>query len=457
MKLENSINKILKDVPGYEVFLTVDELDASTQELAKKFPEIIELQQIGYSRQGSPITVLKIGNGPKKALLFALPHPNEPIGSMMLEYLTARLAEDENLREDFGYTWYIIKCVDPDGTRLNEDWFKGPFTATNYARHFYRPPSHLQVEWTFPVKYKTLNYSTPLPETQALMDLIEKIKPDFIYSLHNSGFGGVYVYMSEEAPEFTEPFYKLVKEQNLPLHLGEPEMPMLKAYSPAIFGLPTIQEMYDFMEQNTDTDPAITMAGSSSFEYAQKFCEPLVLICEMPYWHSAAINDTSPSDMVRKEAVLQNLAESRKYWKEIGQVFETARTYLTKENPFEQTIEKFIEQSEISLIAMESFSKANPDFEETATVAEKFDNLTLSKFYQLLSTGMLVRMIEMELDENRKSPELALLFTQVKQQFDLDTTLFESGIIYERIPIQKLVRVQLGSALLMMNLLKNQT
>ncbi len=47
--------------------------------------------------------------------------------------------EDAELRDGYDYTWHLIGCVDPDGTRLNEGWFAGPFTPRNYARHFYRP------------------------------------------------------------------------------------------------------------------------------------------------------------------------------------------------------------------------------------------------------------------------------------------------------------------------------
>jgi len=32
------------------------------------------------------------------------------------------------LREELGYTWHFIKSIDADGMRLNEGWFKGPFT-----------------------------------------------------------------------------------------------------------------------------------------------------------------------------------------------------------------------------------------------------------------------------------------------------------------------------------------
>jgi hypothetical protein len=196
MKLEEVTRKIA-DVPEYQVFFTVDELYNNTRILARKYPEIVEILPLGKSQAGDQIEAIKIGNGPKNALIFAMPHPNEPIGSMMVDYFSERLAEDAVLLNSLDFTWYLIKCVDPDGMRLNENWFKGPFTITNYAQHFYRPPSHQQVEWTFPINYKGINFNSPLPETQALMVLIEIIKPDLIYSLHKAGFGGVYFYISD--------------------------------------------------------------------------------------------------------------------------------------------------------------------------------------------------------------------------------------------------------------------
>jgi hypothetical protein len=186
----DEIMALLDDVPDFAAFLTVDELKSSTQRLVNEYPAVVEVLPVGHSRQGEVIEALKIGAGPKTALLFAMPHPNEPIGSMMLEVLSLKLAQDDGLWEALGYTWYLIKCIDPDGTRLNEGWFKGPFSITNYAQHYYRPPSHQQVEWSFPIDYKTLHFHDPLPETRALMTLIEQTRPDFIYSLHNAGFGG---------------------------------------------------------------------------------------------------------------------------------------------------------------------------------------------------------------------------------------------------------------------------
>ena len=124
--------------------------------------------------------MLSIGNGAKNAFLFACPHPNEPIGSNLVHYLSEQLCVDEDLRTAFDYTWHLIPCVDPAGTRLNEGWFAGPFTPRNYARHFYRPASNQQVEWTFPVSHKELFYDRSIPETEMLMRVIDELQPEFL-------------------------------------------------------------------------------------------------------------------------------------------------------------------------------------------------------------------------------------------------------------------------------------
>ncbi len=45
----------LHDVPDYQVFLTVDELTASTRRLANKYPGVVEVLPVGHSRQGDVI------------------------------------------------------------------------------------------------------------------------------------------------------------------------------------------------------------------------------------------------------------------------------------------------------------------------------------------------------------------------------------------------------------------
>jgi hypothetical protein len=443
------IHDILETVPDLPVFLTVDELKASSRRLAEQYPDTVQMVPAGVSRQGEAIEALKIGEGAKTALLFAMPHPNEPIGSMMLEVLAAKLAEDEVLREALGYTWILIKCIDPDGTRLNEGWFKGPFSVGHYARNYYRPPAFEQVEWTFPIDYETLHFDAPLPETRALMKLIEEVKPDLIYSLHNSGFGGAYFYISEEAPWLYERFWAVVESQDLPLHLGEPEMPYATTYAKAIYAFPPVSTMYDFLKEQTGKDPAeILKGGTSSIDYAARFCDPFGLVCEMPYFHNASIHDTGPSDMQRRIAILEGTAQARADLEVLRELYAEVVDELTVSSPFRVSIEEYLRTWPDHLDAHENWARTDPETERLATVAEKLDNLVIGRVYRLFSFGMFARLVEAEIADRGETPALAVALNKAEAHFEERSSKLEAELDYSVIPIQKLVRVQLGSALL---------
>ena len=190
--------KLIDTIPDYKGFFTVDEMDNSSKRLAEQYPECVSITEIGKSGSGNPLYCLKIGHGERNALFLGCPHPNEPIGAALLEHFTWSLAANKELQDELGYTCYVVKAWDCDGVRLNEKWLKGPFTITNYSRTFYRPAGFKQVDWTFPIDYKELHFNNAIPETRAVMRLIDEIRPSFIYSLHNAGFGGVYWYISHD-------------------------------------------------------------------------------------------------------------------------------------------------------------------------------------------------------------------------------------------------------------------
>ncbi len=251
-----NIGEILKNIPDYKVFHTVEEMNRRTLHLAKEYPEVVKVEQVGTSRAGSPIYCLVIGHGSKNALMYGCPHPNEPIGTMMLDFFTQELARNNELRDSLDYTWYIIKSSDPDGTKLNENWFNNPSSITSYMKNFYRPPFVEQVEWSFPIEYKTLKFDNPIPETRVIMNLIDEKKPEFIYALHNAGFGGCMWYLTDGNEALFKKLHAICENEDFPLHLGELEVPYVTPLSTAIFKMPTVRDNYDFMEKfGGDEDP----------------------------------------------------------------------------------------------------------------------------------------------------------------------------------------------------------
>lgn len=448
--MEKLFERILGELPDYQAFYTVAEFDDSSRRLAAAYPDLVSLKEVGNSRAGHPVLCLKIGNGSKRALLFGCPHPNEPIGAMMLEYLSWKLCEDEALRSAFDYTWYLVKVADVDGTKLNEGWFKGPFTPRNYATHFFRPASEQQVEWTFPFDYKTYSFNQPIAETQALMKVIEEAKPDFMYSLHNAGFSGVYYYLSHQVPaELQERLRDLARQAELPLKLGEPEMPFAVEFSPAVYKMPSSVDIYEYFATFAgDKDPAEFMTGGTcSMDYANRFHETLTLVCEMPYFYDARIDDLTPTTVSRRDSVLESCDWEDQLNGLLDRFMAQVQPHLKLVTPFHLTVTGFLEQSKKGTGAKRNWA-ASAGMERPATLAEHFDNGVMNRFYRGLLLGVINRMLDVEIaaqpyNEVLKAARAEMGTTFDRYQADLEREIPE----YQVVPIRKLVAVQLGSAL----------
>jgi len=445
------IYKVLEDIPDYTEFLTVEELDQSSRDLADEY-DSVNMVEVGKSREGHPISYLKVGEGKRNALLFAFPHPNEPIGSMTVEFLARYLAENPEFTEEIGYTWYLIKAIDPDGAKLNEGWFKGEFTPLKYARNFYRPPGHEQIEWTFPVKYKKLEFNNPPVETQALMKIMDETKPNFLFSLHNAGFCGVYYYITHPVqalyPEYTE----LVKQQELPLHRGEPEAPFIKTLNPAIYQMFGIQESYDFYEKNGVENPQeLIKNGTSSDAYLREITgnKGFTLVCEMPYFYDRALGDDSETDYDRRKLVIESLEKSVDTNNYVKERFEAVKQYCDPDNRIFTAVSDFVGNFDKRYTPQINHARNSPMYEGKATVAQAFDSQVSRSYYQTLITAMTSRLCTHAIE---RTPSMRNKIVGLRDELDVyvEENIKDSlhGTKFEVIPIKKLVSVQVGSALI---------
>lgn len=442
------LEKVIESVPNYAGFMTVQELNQSSKALAQQFPNLVEMKQIGQSALEEPIYCLKIGHGSKCALLYGFPHPNEPVGSLMLDYLSWELARNEELRKILNFTWYIVKVADVDGAKLNEGWFKTPYSFRKYVYNYYRPAGNEQVEWSFPIEYKTLKYDKPSPETRALMAIIESTKPDFIYSLHNAGFGGVYYYVSEDAPLLYPIFEKAAQDRNVPLSLGEPEVPFVKQYHKAVFQMPTTVDSYDFLEKYSGKDPAeIIMSGESSLGYARRFNPKLFeIVCEVPYYYDDRICDLRKTKVMRRDLVLKNLEFQKKDMDLLRQIYESIKSHIDTHTKFQDALEYFIKSFEKSFEAEKRWAETAEELGRNATVAEKFDSEVASRSYSLFKWGMLYRLIRSQ-KNFQKDSTLKRAARQIRELIDSRIEQLEKKTRFNVIPIKKLVQIQLTAGL----------
>lgn len=450
------IEDVLAKIPEINEFLTVDEMDESTFALAEKYPDLVSVNKVGESTKKHPIYRLKIGTGSKKALIFGCPHPNEPIGAMMIEHLSRIVCENEDIREALDTEFHFIKCVDPDGLNLNKGWLKGPFSYYNYASNFYRPSSTTQVEWTFPFKYKKYCWDTPLSETQAVMKVIDEVKPDVMFSLHNSSFGGVYWYVNKNNPEVVPHLGKAAERVDLPLNMGEPEVPFCQLYADAVYDLPQSGAMYDYYEENIPgVNPEDVMQGGGcSADYLDNVNkDAFVIICEMPYFYCPEGDDTSLcDDMSRREAILAGHKIQDELKEVSKKLILTLQKYADPTSSCMLALNERIADHPEHRQAQLALMEANPEeYDVPCTKASKFDNLIGTPWYSLLAFGM-INTAAKETIAATNDAEVKAIMEEVLKESEAFLTKkcneIDAQTPCNPIPVKKLVSVQMESALL---------
>ena len=139
--------------------------------------EVARSQDIGYSRNGTPLTLYTLGDGPDRMFIFGGIHGDEPTSASLALELTMHLqAHPEALA---GRTVSILTCANPDGL----------------AKHSRFNSTGVDVNRNFPAKnWKRVGVRhgpSPAsePETRAIISAIETTRPNRIIAIHSAGRG----------------------------------------------------------------------------------------------------------------------------------------------------------------------------------------------------------------------------------------------------------------------------
>ncbi len=371
-------------------------------------------------------------------------HPNEPIGFLTAIHLAEQLVAEPALLEASRATWHIIPCIDPDGARLNEEWFPSPHDRNFYARRFYRPEPDLQVEWSFPTDYKRAYFDRMMPETQALARAIDAIEPDLYVSLHNGEMGGVYYYLSRPEPELHAVLQAIPGVFELPLNTGEPEAPYLEVYGPAIFGTGTNAGVYDYFEA-LGVDPTAMVGGSSSSEYASRY-GTLSLVAELPYWKHADADDANSTSEPYRSLLERTSAAMAATGAELKAILAEAEPLVTITTPFLTASRVFVPMLE-SIAEVDRARAQDEPLDRLATVAERFGCEDIVTCFRLRYGGMLLRALEAEVVAGVASAPLRRLADRMRELYGSWQEEAAAANTAEVIPIASLVGVQYGAIL----------
>ena len=425
---------LLADLPVIDRFPTVDQMHEFATRLAHDHSDRVSLREIGRSRGGDPIHLVsfRVDSARGDVLVIGQPHPNEPIGMATVVAMCERFAADPAALEATGASWHFVPCADPDGTRLNEGWFGGPWTREHYARNFYRPAADTQVEWTFPFHTDGFSVDAPLPETRALMTAIDDVRPAVAASLHNGELGGAYFYASTGEDALYPQLTQACLDHGIPLHLGDPETPLSAVLAPAVYSVPTAQQIYD-MATSLGADPAALVSGGSSLDYALQHGPVFGLAIELPYWRDDRAADTTPdaSGATARTVMLEALDLHAASEERLRTLFDAASPLPA--SPFAEAVGTFLRTEEDGWAAGHRAAIENdPELDRPATIAETFSTRDNVHMFRLRMAGMLLRAV---------APD-AVVRSDVEQTFAEWAAEAAADNKAEPIPIRDLVAVQ---------------
>jgi hypothetical protein len=286
----------------YHPYLTVDELTRAARALAAARPDALRLRTVGTSRAGRPLWLLSAGHGERQVLTVAGAHANEPVGGASSLALAEDFARDPRVLEELGCTWHFLLCLDPDGTtlgqrRFTEDPALAP-TLDRYYRGFYRPAFISQPEFP-PVETDSHTHThTPMPESRALIRLIDELRPVVQFSLHAVEVGGSFLQLTRPLPGAPRAFRSVAAELGIPLEYRPFDGMGWSVDSPGVLVLPDGRPA-------DERDPS-GYTSQATWTYGMRH-GTVSAVVEAPFWSVAAVSDPSP--VARPEQEISRAAE----------------------------------------------------------------------------------------------------------------------------------------------------
>ena len=396
--------------PKYVEYFTYEELISNME--SKSQMKFIE---IGKSKKGKNINAYSLGEGKTRVMAYGLPHSDEVVGSLTIDYLTDFILENKEWLRDF--TFLLIPCIDPDGLEMNEGWLKGKFTPSKFFLNRYHRPDIEDIDWGFPIDTEQYTFKTEIPETKILTRLIHEFKPHFFTSLHSIQFSGVHFYFDNYYPKLFDRIEKFIDTTNIPLQKGTPFfIEAEQAFRLGFYRVYSTKEMInDYLLNETDISTLRRGEFSTSY-YLNSFPKGMVIVPEVPLYFDAEIYNLDTSNRTIRETsifasqtMLDILGFIEPIWKNNKKSLNSSHHQFARIEDITSTWRKELKE-EIKLIK-KSYSK------ELATKSEVFSNEvivfyngcnTLGSFYQLIKNSQ-------ELKEPKREEILQIIADEMRR------------------------------------------
>jgi len=442
--------QILNDIPNFSRFLKVDEVEALATNF-KQHPSVIE-KIIGKTTENKPLKMFTVGSGDKTALIIGVPHSDEPLGSLVTSYFVDWILKHPEV-DFFDWRWLIIPVLEQRGMRMNEGWFDSWGSLVDTAKSYFREPTENQYEWTFPFEYKKYKWVHSRPESDAVKEVIINEKPDLLCNLHHCGFYDTYFYFSRDLPEAYPRLRELSGSLNLPLSTANPDVPFGKVLTAGFYQMYGLRDYINYYTKCEPENLLTIRRGSSSDEWYQDIIGGFSFNCEVPLLESLVKKDNESSGHQLRE-LLENRRAKRT----------TAIDYcidvLTKLEPafcFSDpvllgSVLKHVASAKVELEL--AGARINASGNRFATNFEVFENDLMVDIADLLLYGQVWHVAKTILinKSTAKAENIASIIN--RKILALAKEINRRGK-FTQIPLQKLVKMQLGSILIIADILVN--
>lgn len=456
-----NVQKVLDAVPHAETFCSVRKLNEVAERARGDRSFLVDVA--GTSGRGIPIYHVRFGSGKTKALVVGGPHAHEPIGSVTVLSLLTLLASKNSELANADVEWHIVPCSDPDGASLNESWTQRSFTFENYVKGYYVQPLRQQVDACFPIAYKKLTFTQPSPIARTLQKLLDQIRPDFFFSLHNSwGEGGYFVLNHGIADAYYAELRAILTACRIPVQSDFRVNLCPKRFSDGVFQTPTIRDYYDYLERTVpDPEKVLVNAGANSWDYLSEIKpDARSFVAELGYFRFPHDSQSLvPRGKPLRQILLRQDADSKFLAAAIIEEWDRLEGQLESSSPFfPAVLEDLISRKEGLLEGGMPISRyvtrdvlLNPRYSGDASESDLLHAyLVDGGLYFLRTAYQFVRLLK----DSRPSPD-------VRRAIDRFEALFKDALAQvarevdlsrvEIIDCTTLAKAQLGSGLVVLN------
>jgi hypothetical protein len=460
-----NLAEVLSHVPPFRKFCSVADLNALVTELSHDGQ--FKITEAGRSVSGRPIHHVRFGSGSLKVLFVGFPHCMEPIGGLTVFSLLTLLAKRLPTLVEADVEWNVVPCIDPDGAILNEAWTQSPVTTETLRDNFYAQAPRDQVDMSFPVHHKSLAWDAPSPEARVLMGILDKVTPDFFYSLHNAWTGGAFYFVSQDlGASCYSGLYGMLRSLDFPLSSRPFWREFCAQYSDGVAEMFSIRKHYDYLALTSPTPEKFFRWGATSFEYlAQIKPDAVSFVSEMGYVRHPDDESNAPTGENLRKFKLKIDAENKYLATVIGEEWEKVKDHVSKESPFYNVmfggtvlpdmarlheggrpISRYTTQDLLT----------NPEYNREMTKGDRFDACFNEAFFFHLFSHQFVQLLE----TSPQAPAIDAALGRLRSAYADAQALLDSYVDPSRfytVDCNTLAKAQLGSGLVVLNSLLGRT